>query len=85
MVSLGIVKSEIVSRVVYISKIQKKWKKRLHKRIKVCVRLCGTVAIENQIVFEAITQLIEEDEKPKKKIGYIKEGQTKYGKRNRKN
>ena len=38
-----------------------------------------------RIVFEAITQLIEEDEKPKKKIGYIKEGQTKYGKRSRKN
>jgi hypothetical protein len=27
-----------------------------------------------RIVFEAITQLIEEDQKPKKKIGYIKEG-----------
>ena len=38
-----------------------------------------------RIVFEAITQLIEEDEKPKKKIGYIKEGQTKYGKRSRRN
>jgi hypothetical protein len=38
-----------------------------------------------RIVFEAITQLIEEDEKPKKKIGYIKEGQAKYGKRSRKN
>jgi len=38
-----------------------------------------------RIVFEAITQLIEEDEKPKKKIGYIKEGQTEYGKRSRKN
>ena len=25
-----------------------------------------------RIVFEAITQLIEEDEKPKKKIGYMK-------------
>ena len=37
-----------------------------------------------RIVFEAITQLIEADEKPKKKIGYIKEGQTKYGKRSRK-
>ena len=37
-----------------------------------------------RIVFEAITQLIEEDEKPKKKIGYIKEGQTKYGTRSRK-
>ena len=37
------------------------------------------------VIFEAITQLIEEDEKPKKKIGYIKEGQTKYGKHNRKN
>ena len=38
-----------------------------------------------RIVFEAITQLIEEDEKPKKKIGYIKEGQTQYGERSRKN
>jgi hypothetical protein len=38
-----------------------------------------------RIVSEAITQLIEEDEKPKKKIGYIKECQTKYGKRSRKN
>jgi len=37
-----------------------------------------------RIVFEAITQLIEEDEKPKKKIGYIKEAQAKYGKRNHK-
>lgn len=31
-----------------------------------------------RIVFEAITQLIEEDEKPKKKIGYIKEKQNPY-------
>ncbi len=38
-----------------------------------------------RIVFEAITQLIEEDEKPKKKIGYIKEGQNKYDKRSHKN
>ena len=38
-----------------------------------------------RIVFEAITQLIEADEKPQKKIGYIKEGQTQYGKRGRKN
>jgi phage regulator Rha-like protein len=37
------------------------------------------------VIFEAITQLIEEDETPKKKIGYIKEDQVKYGKRNRKN
>ena len=37
-----------------------------------------------RIVFEAITQLLEV-EKPKKKIGYIKEGQTQYGKRGRKN
>ena len=37
------------------------------------------------VIFEAITKLIEEDEKPKKKIGYIKEGQTKYGKRSHKN
>jgi hypothetical protein len=38
-----------------------------------------------RIVFEAITQLIAEDEKPKKKIGYIKERQAKYGKSRRKN
>ena len=37
------------------------------------------------IVFEAIQQLLDEDEKPKKKIGYIKERQTKYGKSHRKN
>jgi hypothetical protein len=34
-----------------------------------------------QIVFEAIKQLIEEDEKPKKKIGYVKEKQVTYGKK----
>jgi len=33
------------------------------------------------IVFEAIQQLLEEDEKPKKKIGYIKERKAKYGKK----
>ena len=38
-----------------------------------------------RIVFEAITQLIEEDEKPKKKIGYIKERQQKFGKGSGKN
>ena len=38
-----------------------------------------------RIVFEAITQLIEVDEKPKKKIGYLKESQAKYGNRNKKN
>ena len=38
-----------------------------------------------RIVFEAITQLLEVDEKPKKKIGYIKEGQDEYGKGRRKN
>ena len=38
-----------------------------------------------RIVFEAIQQLLEEDQKPKKKIGYIKERQTKYGKKSRKN
>jgi hypothetical protein len=45
----------------------------------------GLWLLENQIVFEAITQLFEEDEKPKRKIGYIKEGQAKYGKSRRKN
>ena len=38
-----------------------------------------------QIVFEAIKALIHEDAKPKKKIGYIKERQHKYGKGRRKN
>jgi hypothetical protein len=38
-----------------------------------------------QIVFEAIKALIHEDEKPKKKIGYIKERQHKYGNGRRKN
>jgi hypothetical protein len=34
-----------------------------------------------QIVFEAIKQLLEEDEKPKKKIGFtVKEKQKEYGK-----
>jgi hypothetical protein len=37
-----------------------------------------------RIVFEAITQLLEVDEKPKKKIGYLKESQAKYGKGRRK-
>jgi hypothetical protein len=34
-----------------------------------------------QIVFQVIEQLIDEDEKPTKKIGYIKEKQKKYGNR----
>ena len=34
-----------------------------------------------RIVFEAITQLLEVDEKPKKKIGYLKERQAKYWKK----
>ena len=38
-----------------------------------------------RIVFEAISQLLEVDEKPKKKIGYLKERQAKYGKKDRKN
>ena len=38
-----------------------------------------------RIVFEAITQLLQVDEKPKKKIGYLKERQAKYGKKSRKN
>ena len=38
-----------------------------------------------RIVFEAITQLLEVDEKPKKKIGYLKERQAKYGKKSKKN
>lgn len=37
------------------------------------------------VIFEAIKKLIEEDQKPQKKIGYIKEGQAEYGKRVRKN
>jgi hypothetical protein len=37
------------------------------------------------IVFEAIQHILEEDEKPKKKIGNIKERRAKYGKSKRKN
>jgi hypothetical protein len=37
------------------------------------------------IVFKVIKKLIEDDEKPKKKIGYLKESQAKYGKGRRKN
>jgi hypothetical protein len=37
------------------------------------------------IVFEAIKNLIEEDEKPKKKIGYIKERRARYGNSSEKN
>ena len=38
-----------------------------------------------QIVFEAIKQLIVEEEKPKKKIGYVKEKQAGFGKERTKN
>jgi hypothetical protein len=38
-----------------------------------------------QIAFEAIKQLIEGDEKPKRKIGYVKEKQATYGKKRFKN
>jgi hypothetical protein len=38
-----------------------------------------------RIVFEALKQLIEEDEKPKKKIGYVKEKQAIYKKKSTKN
>jgi len=39
-----------------------------------------------QIVFESIKQLLEEDEKPKKNIGFtVKEKQKTYGKRLKKN
>ena len=37
-----------------------------------------------QIVFEAIKQLFDEEEKPKKKIGYLKEKTKTYGKRTKK-
>jgi hypothetical protein len=38
-----------------------------------------------QIVFEALKQLIEEDQKPKRKIGYVKEKQAGFGKKRTKN
>ena len=38
-----------------------------------------------QIVFEAIKQLIAEDEKTKKKIGYVKQKQATFGKKKTKN
>ena len=36
------------------------------------------------IVFEAIKQLLEEDDIPKRKIGYVKERKASYGKRRQK-
>ncbi len=38
-----------------------------------------------QIVFEAIKQLIDEDKKPKRKTGYVKEKQANYSKKRTKN
>jgi hypothetical protein len=38
-----------------------------------------------QIVFEANNQLLDEDEKPKQKIGYVKETKAKYSKQAKKN
>jgi len=37
-----------------------------------------------QIVFEAIKQLLEEDEKPERKIGYVKEPKASSGKKTKK-
>jgi hypothetical protein len=37
------------------------------------------------VIFEVIKKLIEDDAKSKKKIGYLKESQAKYGKSRRKN
>jgi hypothetical protein len=57
-----------------------------HKELKKKLQEMEKKYDENfQIVFEALKQLIEEDEKPKRKIGYVKEKQADFGKKRTKN
>lgn len=75
-VNIQIMRAFIKLRQMYIS----------HKDLKLKIAAMESKYDEQfQIVFEAIKALIQEDEKPKKKIGYIKERQAKYGKGRRKN
>jgi hypothetical protein len=56
-----------------------------HKDLKHKIEAMEKKYDENfQIVFEAIKQLLDEEEKPKVKIGYIKEKKAPYGKRTKK-
>ncbi len=56
-----------------------------HKDLKRKIEAMEKKYDENfRIVFEAIKHLFDEEEKPKKKIGYIKEKTKKYGKRTKK-
>jgi hypothetical protein len=56
-----------------------------HKDLKRKIEAMEKKYDENfQIVFEAIKQLFDEEEKPKVKIGYIKEKKAPYGKRTKK-
>lgn len=53
-----------------------------HKDLKRKIEAMEKKYDENfKIVFEAIKQLFDEEEKPKVKIGYIKEKKASYGKR----
>jgi len=56
-----------------------------HKNLKRKIEAMEKKYDENfQIIFEAIKQLFDEEEKPKRKIGYLKEKKTSYGKRTKK-
>ena len=56
-----------------------------HKDLKRKIEAMEKKYDENfQIVFEAIKQLFDEEDKPKKRIGYIKEKKATYGKRTKK-
>jgi len=75
-VNIQIMRAFIKLRQMYIS----------HKDLKRKIAVMESKYDEQfQIVFEAIKALIHEDAKPKKKIGYIKERQHKYGKGRKKN
>jgi len=56
-----------------------------HKDLKRKIEAMEKKYDENfQIIFEAIRRLFDEEEKPKRKIGYLKEKKTSYGKRAKK-
>jgi hypothetical protein len=56
-----------------------------HKDLKRKIEAMEKKYDENfQIVFEAIKLLLDEEEKPKVKIGYIKEKKASYGKQTKK-
>ncbi len=75
-VNIQIVRAFIKLRQMYIS----------HKDLKRKIAAMQRKYDEQfQIVFEAIKQLIDEGDKPKRKIGYVKEQKATYIKKRKKN